>query len=217
MQNIIVDKKHEAYEVLKAMQKICDYRKKYDGKKKAPFKSYHFIHFNGEAGRFEATDGRVLLTYYWTPEELKDGPYSVLFSFINGELIDSKETFYFPKCDRVIPSIGGEYNGYSERYENFYEITPYEFGNICPADYRLCTVLGSYGITINGKYAELVKEIIPRFDYITTAIKTDGHIHTENCRPVMLHGGGLEYIIMPLVPSWNNLPLDVPERTKKGA
>lgn len=214
MQNIIIDKKHEAYEVLKAMQKIADNKRKMD--KKGTQKGLHYIHYNGELGRFEASDGRVLLTFYWSPDEL-DGVHSALYEFKNGVLIDSGESYYFPECRRVIPSIGGEYNGCGERYENFYEITPYEFGNICPADYRLCTVLGSYGITINGKYAELVKEIIPRFDYITTAIKTDGHIHTENCRPIMLHGGGLEYVIMPLVPSWNNIPTDVPERTKKGA
>ena len=214
MQNIIVDKKHEAYEPLKAMQKIADNKRKMD--KKGANKGLHYIHYNGEVGRFEASDGRVLLTFWWSPEEL-EGVRSVLFEFKNGVLIDSGESYYFPECRRVIPEIGGDYNSYGERYENFYEITPYEFGQICPADYRLCTVLGSYGITINGIYADIVKNILDRFAFIATAIKTDGNIHAENCRPVMLHGGGMEYVIMPLNPGWNQIPSEVPERTKKGA
>lgn len=215
MQNIIVDKKHEAYEPLRAMQKIADNARKIHGKKDSN-KGLAYIHYNGEVGRFEASDGRVLLTYWWAPEELT-GVHSALFEFKNGVLTDSGESYYFPECRRVIPEVGGEYNSYGERYENFYEINSLEFSASCAPDYRLCTVLGSYGITINGQYAEVVKNLLVRFSFIATAIKTDGHIYAEKCRPIMLHGGGMEYVIMPMIPSWNQIPAEVPERLKRGA
>lgn len=214
MQNIIVDKKHEAYEPLKAMQKLCDQYRKRAGKAGAG-KGLSYIHYNGEAVRFEASDGRALLTYYWTPEQL-DGVYNALYEFKNGVLVDSGESYYFPEIRRVIPEIGGDYNSYGEHYENIYEITPYEFGSTCPADYRLCTVLGHYDIAIDGKYSAVVRDILPRFSFLALAVTTNGDISAKE-RAVFLHGGGMEFVVMPMTPSWNRIPASVPERLKRGA
>ena len=213
MKEIIIDRKHEAYEPLKAMQKLADNKRKTD--KKGTQKGLHYIHYNGEIGRFEASDGRALLTFWWSPEEL-EGVRSALFEFKNGMLTDSEETYYFPEFRRVIPEIGGEYNSYGERFENIYEITPYEFGQICPADYRLCTVLGDFGIAINGIYAGLVRDILPRFSFMALAVTENGGINTRD-RAIMLHGGGMEYVIMPMISGWNRIPAEVPERLKRGA
>lgn len=213
MKEIIIDRKHEAYEPLKAMQKLADNKRKMD--KKGTQKGLHYIHYNGEIGRFEASDGRALLTFWWSPEEL-EGVRSALFEFKNGILTDSGESYYFPEFRRVIPEIGGEYNSYGERFENIYEITPYEFGQICPADYRLCTVLGDFGIAINGIYAGMVRDILPRFSFMALAVTENGGINTRD-RAIMLHGGGMEYVIMPMISEWNRIPAEVPERLKRGA
>lgn len=213
MKKIIIDREHEAYEPLKAMQKLADNKRKTD--KKGIQKGLHYIHYNGEIGRFEASDGRALLTFWWAPEEL-EGVRSALFEFKNGMLTDSGETYYFPEFRRVIPEIGGEYNSYGERFENIYEITPYEFGQICPADYRLCTVLGDFGIAINGIYAGLVRDILPRFSFMALAVNGNGGINSRD-RAIMLHGGGMEYVIMPMISGWNQIPAEVPERLKRGA
>lgn len=215
MTTIKIEKKTDQYEVFKAMQKIADNARKIHGKKDSN-KGLAYIHYNGEIGRFEASDGRVLLTYWWTPEELT-GVHSALFEFKAECLVDSGESYYFPECRRVIPNISGEFNSYGERYENVYQITPGEFSdNYGPADYRFCAILGHYGVQINGKYAEIVKNILPRFSYLALSVTTDGKL-SGRYNPVMLHGSGMEYVVMPLTPNWNQIPVDVPERTEKTA
>ena len=199
MKTIELKKKSVELEVCKAMFELCKRAGK-EGKK-----VFEMIYYNSELKRLEATDGRVAFTYAVNLEGMEaDAFFSLSGNFLIE--VENRSGWSFPCIERVIPNIE------EGRAADVVSINKLNLDyKTVSVEGELCGVLGYLGVRVSGIYAGMIKKIIGCFEHI--ALCNDNPAG----RPVLFHGRGINYVVMPMTNDWKEKAIISGQRARQTA
>ena len=201
MKTIELKKKSVELEVCKAMFELCKRAGK-EGKK-----VFEMIHYNSELKRLEATDGRAALTYEMQIDGLEENAF---FSLSGNYLIQVENTsnWSFPVIQRVIPDLE------KPLVRNYFDLSKISFSaKTISVEGELCGLLGSIGVRVSGIYTGLIKSCIEQFAFIALCEESVGEVNPG--RPVLFHGAGINYVVMPINNTWAEARIPADDDTAK--
>lgn len=199
MRTFEIQKKSVELDILKVMQEITAKAKK-EGKE-----GFALIHYNHDRKRLEATNGRVAFTYAVNLEGMEaDASFSLSGNFLIE--VENRSGWSFPCIERVIPNIE---EGKAADVVSINKLNlDYKTVSV---EGELCGVLGYLGVRVSGLYTGMIKNIIGCFEHI--ALCND----KPTVRPVLFHGHGINYVVMPMTNNWEEKAIISGQRVRQTA